>query len=89
VLYQLVTSDPGVAAAAQATADGLPDKVVSGALGDPDCDPRVLDWLAPRAAADAALFETLVLNPATADQTVGDLAAHAPPSGAHGHGVGG
>ncbi|KAB2899568.1 MAG: hypothetical protein F9K40_10130 [Kofleriaceae bacterium] len=39
-----------MAAAANATADGMPEKVLGGALADPDLEPVVLDWLAPRAA---------------------------------------
>ena len=75
VLYQLVVTDPAVGAAAQATADGLPEKVLAGVLADPEADARVLDWLAARAQGVPALFEALVLNPATADATVVALAA--------------
>lgn len=77
VLYQLVVADPAVAAAAQTSADGLPEKVLGAALADPDADPAVLDWLAPRARTSAALFEALVFNPVTADATIVDLAADA------------
>ena len=74
VLYQLALIDAALKPIAEATADGLPDKVLTGVLGDPDVDPRVLDWLAPRAKTPA-MFELLVLNPAVADATVVDLAA--------------
>jgi hypothetical protein len=75
VLYQLVASDPALAAAAQSSADALPDKVLGAAIADPDIAAPVLDWLAPRARKQPALFEALVLNPAVADTTVVDLAA--------------
>ena len=76
VLYHLVVSDPAVAAAAQATADGMPEKVLSGALGDPDIAAPVLDWLAARAKKTPALFDVLVLNPRVADETIVTLAKH-------------
>lgn len=75
VLYQLVVSDPAVSAAAEATADGMPEKVLAGALTDPDIEPVVLDWLAARAKKVPALFEALVLNARTADETIVALAA--------------
>jgi len=75
VLYQLMASDPATAAAAQASADGLPEKVLIAALADPEIAPEVLDWLAPRTRGIPTLFEALALNPATADVTIVDLAA--------------
>jgi len=36
VLYQLAMSDPAMAAAASATADGMPEKVLAGALNTHD-----------------------------------------------------
>jgi hypothetical protein len=75
VLYQLVVGDPAVGSAAQATANGMPDKVLAAALADPDIEPVVLDWLAPRAKKDPALFEALALNARTADETIVALAA--------------
>jgi hypothetical protein len=75
VLYQLAVSDPNVASGANATADGMPEKVLAGALGDPDIDPLVLDWLAPRARKSPLLFEALVLSPRVADETIVSLAA--------------
>ena len=77
VLYQVAVSDPALAAAAVATADGAPESVLAAALADPSADPRVLDWLVPRAMRAAVLFDTLVLNPTTADVTIADLAARA------------
>ncbi len=76
VLYQLAVSDPAMAAAASATADGMPEKVLAGALGDADIEPVVLDWLAPRAVRSPAMFEALVLAPRVADETIVELAAH-------------
>jgi hypothetical protein len=74
VLYQLAVSDPAVASAAQATADGMPEKVLAGVLADPDIEPIVLDWLAARARKVPAMFEALVLNPRVADETIVVLA---------------
>lgn len=77
VLYHVAVSDPALAAAAVATADGAPESVVAAALADPSADPRVLDWLVPRAMRASVLFDTVALNPATADVTIADLAARA------------
>lgn len=76
VLYELAVGDPAMAAAAGATADGMPEKVLAGALGDADIEPVVLDWLAPRAVRSPAMFEALVLAPRVADETIVELAAH-------------
>ena len=76
VLYELAIGDPTMAAAAAATADGMPEKVLAGALGDADIEPVVLDWLAPRAVRSPAMFEALVLAPRVADETIVELAAH-------------
>jgi len=77
VLYQLAhDGDAGLAAAAKATADGLPEKVLAGGLADTGLDPRVLDWVAAKVADRAALHDLVVANPATADQTIASLAAH-------------
>jgi hypothetical protein len=77
VLYQVAVSEPALAAAALATADGVPESVMAAALADPGADPRVLDWLVARATRTPALFDALALNPATADATIADLAARA------------
>ncbi len=77
VLYQVAVSDLALAAAAVATVDGAPETVLASALADPGADPRVLDWLVPRAMRTPALFDALVLNPATADVTMADLAGRA------------
>src|SRR5882724_2665409 len=47
VLYQLsLDADANLAAAARATAVGLPDKMLGGSLSDPKVDARVLDLFA-------------------------------------------
>lgn len=76
VLYQLaLDGDAQIAGAARATAEGLPDKLVAGALAEADVDPRVLDWIAPRCAATPALLDALITAPAVADETIVALAA--------------
>jgi hypothetical protein len=75
VLYQLAITDAKVGPAATETAAGLPETILAGAIGDAALDPRVADWLAPRAAARPALFQALVLGPATGDATIAVLAA--------------
>jgi hypothetical protein len=76
VLYQIAVTDPAQAPAAIATAAGLPDAIVLGAVGDATIDPRVVDWLAARTQLDArgAIFDAIVLGPATADPTIATLA---------------
>ncbi|MEZ4399427.1 MAG: hypothetical protein R3B06_05390 [Kofleriaceae bacterium] len=74
VLYQVAVLEPGLAAAAAATASGLPEGVLTGALAEPSLPPVVLDWLAPKLRGRGALFEALVLAPAVADDTVVELA---------------
>jgi hypothetical protein len=81
VLYQLaIDADAAIAGAAKATAAGLPEKVLAGALVDAGLDPRVLDWIAPGLAHKPALQEAVIANPATADQTMAIIAAK---GGAH------
>jgi hypothetical protein len=81
VLYQLgIDADAAIAGAAKATAAGLPEKVLAGALLDAALDPRVLDWVAPGLAHKPALQEAVIANPATADQTMAIIAAK---GGAH------
>ncbi|MBL8626348.1 MAG: hypothetical protein JNK64_33845 [Myxococcales bacterium] len=77
VLYQIAATDPALAATAQATVDGLPDKVVEGALADAGVDGQVLDWLVPRVKKSPALVERLILAPAVADATIVALAERA------------
>jgi hypothetical protein len=75
VLYQIAITDPTLAASAVATATGLPDAIVLGAIKDPQIDARVLDWLGLRVGDRPPVFEALVLAPAVADATIAALAA--------------
>jgi hypothetical protein len=76
VLYQLaLDADAGLAQAARATAAGLPEKLLAGALADPGVDPRVLDFFAGLAADRPPVFEAIVLNPSVADPTIAALAS--------------
>jgi hypothetical protein len=77
VLYQLAL-DVEFGTAATATAKGLPDKVIGGALVDPHLDPRVIDFFADVIVDKPAAFEAVVQNPATADTTIARLAGKAP-----------
>ncbi len=79
VLYQLAAIDPALAATATATAAGLPDNLVLGAIADPSLDARVIDWLAARAAERAPVFDAIVLGPATGDPTIAMLAGKGDP----------
>jgi hypothetical protein len=75
VLYQLaIDGDANLANAAKATASGLPDKLLAGALGDASVDPRVLDLFALLVGDKPVAFDALVQNPAVADQTIAVLA---------------
>lgn len=75
VLYQLsLDGDANLAAAAKATAIGLPDKLVGGALADAKLDPRVLDLFAELVGDRPSAFEALVQNAAVADATIARLA---------------
>lgn len=76
VLYQLaLDADPAIAGAARATAAGLPERLLAGALADPTADPRVLDFFAGLAAGKPAVFDAIVLNPAVCDETIALLAS--------------
>ncbi len=78
VLYQLsLDADPNLAAAAKATALGLPDKLVGGALTDAKLDPRVLDLFAELVGDKPSAFEALVQNAAVADATIARMAQRA------------
>lgn len=75
VLYQLcLDPEAPIKQAAQASVDGLPENVLKGALGDAGLDPRVLDFFARKLKSNRALVEVIVLNPATADDTLSELA---------------
>lgn len=76
VLYQLgIDGDAALAQAADKTARELPDKIVSGGLQDATLDPRVLDWFAARLMTRPALLAPVILNPASADETIAVLAS--------------
>lgn len=76
VLYQLsIDADPNLATAAKATALGLPEKLLSGALGDAALDPRVIDMFARLVGDKAAAFDAIVQNASVADETIAALAA--------------
>jgi len=78
VLYQLsLDADPNIASSARATAIGLPDKLLTGALGDGKLDPRVLDLFATLVGDKPAAFDALVQNPSVADDTIAVLAGKA------------
>lgn len=77
VLYALaIDGDQNLATAARTTAIGLPDKLLAGALADPNVDPRVLDLFAQLVGENPAAFEALVSNGSTADETIAYLAAN-------------
>lgn len=75
VLYQLcLDADAGIREAAQRTARELPDRVLTGAFEDPALDARVIDRFARDMLSRPALLQRVILNPATADATMADLA---------------
>jgi hypothetical protein len=74
VLYQLsLDADAKLATAAKATALGLPDKLVAGALADVSVDPRVLDLFAQLVGDRPGAFDALVQNASVADATIARL----------------
>jgi hypothetical protein len=76
VLYQLsLETDENLAAAAAKTAGDLPEKVLAGALGDTALDPRVLDFFGTKVVQKPALVELVLLNRASADETIADMTA--------------
>jgi hypothetical protein len=76
VLYQLsFEADTSLAQSARDTAAKLPEKLLAGTLADPNTDPRVLEYFGLLAIDKAAVFDAVVLNPATADSTISALAA--------------
>ena len=78
VLYQLsLDAESTLAQSARATAAGLPEKLLAGALAAPTTDPRVLDYFAHLIADKPAVFDAIALNPAVADSTIATLAARA------------
>ncbi len=78
VLYQLAIDDnETIADAAAKSAAELPDHLLDAALVLTALDPRVLDYFATVAATGRGrALELVVLNTATADATVAELAGH-------------
>jgi len=73
-LYQLChDEDKGVARVARDTLQGLPEDMVRGALALVDL-PEPLDFFSRQFSAQIARMETILLNRATADETVERLA---------------
>jgi hypothetical protein len=73
-LYMLsLDGEEALKTAASETAGKLPEKVLAGALADPTLDPRILDFFAPKIVTKPALVEALLLNRATADETVAEI----------------
>jgi hypothetical protein len=78
VLYQLALEpESALAQSARATAAGLPEKLLAGALAAPATDPRVLDFFAQLIADKPAVFDAIALSPAVADATIATLAGRA------------
>jgi hypothetical protein len=73
-LYQLaLDAEAPIREAAAKSAAELPDNILSGGLAAP-VDPRVLDFFAGRVRKREAMIQVIVLNGATADETIADLA---------------
>jgi hypothetical protein len=70
--------EPGVRETAVKTAAGLPERVWSAALRSEDLEAPVLDWMADRLGSATAALQAILLNPATADETVARLAPSVP-----------
>ncbi len=81
MLYQLgFDGDDRLKETALNSVRALPDAVLRGGLGDPQIDPRVLDffsWALAGAHGAAAAADLVLRNPATADDTVVVLAGRA------------
>jgi len=75
VLYQLcLDAEAGIKSAAAKSVEGLPENILKGALADANVDPRVLDFFAGKFKANGGLIQLVVLNKATADDTLAELA---------------
>lgn len=78
VLYQLsLDADEAIREAARQSAGALPERLLAGALEDPTIDPRVLDRFAKQVAGRLPLIQRVILNRATADETIAELAGTA------------
>ncbi len=75
VLYQLsLDGEAALAKAARATLDGLPERVLDGAVADPRLDRKVLDLFAESCRGKTGLIDKIILNTSTADETLAELA---------------
>ncbi len=75
VLYQLsYDPDEQVKAAAGQKAEGLPENILEGALANA-LDQRVLDFYSSRFSANEKILQIILLNHATADETVARCAS--------------
>lgn len=78
VLYQLsLDADAKICKPAKGSAQGLPENILVGGLGDASIDPRVVDFYAKEAKSGTKVMEVLILNQVTADETVAALAGRA------------
>lgn len=78
VLYQLsLDAASSLAQSARATAAGMPEKLLAGALAAPTTDPRVLDFFAHLIVDKPAVFDAIALHPAVLDETLATLASRA------------
>jgi len=76
VLYQLhLDADAMIAGSSRATASGLPEKLLSGTLADPNLDPRILHFFGERCFDKPNVFDAIALNPSVADSTLAMLGA--------------
>jgi hypothetical protein len=77
-LYMLTfDADAGVRETAGKTAGALPDKILSVALRDDSMDARVMEHFARALSGKDQYLEMIVLNAATSDETVAQVAAAA------------
>jgi hypothetical protein len=77
VIYHLSLAgagDQAIQAAAEKSSTELPEKILAAALADPTLDPRVIDFYALRLVGKPVLVEAVLLNRATADATVLEIA---------------
>ena len=77
VIYHLSLAgagDQAIQAAAEKSSTELPEKILAAALADPTLDPRVIDFYALRLVGKPVLVEAVLLNRATADATVLEMA---------------
>lgn len=79
MLYFLAfDGDDAVSGTAGRTASALPERIWSTALRSEELDAPVLDWLADRLGAASGALQSILLNPATSDETVARLAPVVP-----------